>query len=216
MKRPVVLGLTGSIGMGKSTVAAMFRAEGVRVFDADAEVHRLQGPAGRAVAAIEALWPGTTGPLGVDRQKLGRAVLGDKAALHKLERLIHPEVAAAQRAFLRRHRARALVVLDIPLLFEKGGWRRVDAVAVVSAPAWMQRRRVLARPGMTATRLAQIRALQTPDAEKRRRADHVIDTGTSRAETRAQVRRLVACLRAHGVRYGGPCARSSSTPRPPA
>ncbi|WP_156680594.1 dephospho-CoA kinase [Sphingomonas profundi] len=199
----MILGLTGSIGMGKSTVAAMFRAAGVPVFDADAEVHRLQGPGGRLLAAIEALHPGTTGPGGVDRVALGRAVFGDAAALGRLERLIHPQVAAGQRAFLRRHRARRLVVLDIPLLFEKGGWRRVDRIAVVSAPAWMQRRRVLARPGMTQARLARILALQTPDAEKRRRADFVIPTGRGMATTRARVRHLVACLSRTPGRYEG-------------
>ncbi len=194
------LGLTGSIGMGKSTVAAMFRAEGVPVFDADAAVHALQGPAGRLLGAIEGLFPGTIGARGVDRQALGRIVLHDKAALARLERLIHPAVAAMQRDFLRRHRAHRLVVLDIPLLFEKGGWRRVDAVAVVSAPAWMQRRRVLARDGMTPARLARIRALQTPDAAKRARADFVIDTCATRRATRAAVRQLAACLRARAVR----------------
>ena len=194
------LGLTGSIGMGKSTVAAMFRAEGVPVFDADAAVHALQGPAGRLLGAIEALFPGTAGALGVDRQALGAVVLHDQAALHRLERLVHPAVGAMQREFLRRHRAQRLIVLDIPLLFEKGGVRRVDAVAVVSAPAWMQRARVLARPGMTAGRLARIRALQTPDAEKRARADFVIETGTTRDRTRRAVRQLTACLRARAVR----------------
>lgn len=199
----IVLGLTGSIGMGKSTVAAMFRAEGVPVFDADAAVHRLQGPGGALLAAIEALHPGTTGSKGVDRAALGHAVWGDRAALARLERLVHPAVAEAERAFLRRHRAHRIVLLDIPLLFEKGGWRRVDATAVVSAPAWVQRRRVLARAGMTPSRLAHILDLQTPDAEKRRRADFVIDTGRSRWATRAAVRRLVACLRAREVRYSG-------------
>ena len=206
----IILGLTGSIGMGKSTVAAMFRRQGVPVFDADAEVHRLQGRGGLLVAAIELLHPGTTNAAGVDRGKLGQAVLGDKAALARLERLIHPAVGRAQRNFLRRHRAHRLVVLDIPLLFEKGGWRRVDAVAVVSAPAWAQRRRVLARPGMSASKLARIRHLQTPDAEKRRRADFVIDTGTSRTQTAAQIRKLIACLRARGVRYSRACGKSSS------
>jgi dephospho-CoA kinase len=210
----IVLGLTGSIGMGKSTVTAMFRKLGVPVFDADAEVHRLQGPGGALLAAIERLHPGTTGARGVDRMRLGQAVLGDKTALARLERLIHPAVATAQRRFLRRHRARPVVVLDIPLLFEKGGWRRVDMVAVVSAPAWMQRRRVIARPGMTPAKLARIRALQTPDAEKRRRADIVIGTGVPRSATNGQVRRLVACLRARGGRYSPPCARSSSTRKP--
>lgn len=197
----LVLGLTGSIGMGKSTVAGMFRALGVPIFDADATVHRLQGPGGALVPAIEALFPGTTSAAGVDRGALGKAVLGDKAALARLEHLIHPEVARIRRDFLRRHRAHPLVVLDIPLLFEKGGWRKVDAVAVVSAPAWVQRRRVLARPGMSAGRLAHILALQMPDAEKRRRADFVIDTGRTVGRTNAQVRRLVACLRARQARY---------------
>jgi len=210
----IVLGLTGSIGMGKSTVAAMIRRMGLPVFDADAEVHRLQGPAGALVAAIEALHTGTTGPAGVDRAKLGQAVLHDRIALHRLERLIHPAVDRARRAFLRRHAARRLVVLDIPLLFEKGGWRHVDAIAVVSAPAWKQRARVLARPGMTPARLARIRALQTPDAEKRRRADFVIDTWVAPSETAAQIRHLLACLSARGVRYCQECARSSSTPKP--
>ena len=195
----IVLGLTGSIGMGKSTVAAMFRTARVPVFDADAEVRVLQGPAGRLLGAIEALHPGTTNAAGVDRGRLAQAVLGDRAALARLERLIHPEVDRARRAFLRRHRARPLVVLDIPLLFEKGGWRRVDAIAVVSAAAWQQRRRVLARPGLSAARLARIRALQLPDAAKRARADFVIPTGGTIGRTRGAVRAIVACLsRARG------------------
>jgi dephospho-CoA kinase len=196
----IVLGLTGSIGMGKSTVAAMFRAAGVPVFDADAAVHHLQGKDGRLVTAIEAAFPGTTGALGVDRAALGRTVLHDKAALRRLERLVHPAVVTMQRTFLRRHRGHRLVVLDIPLLFEKGGWRRVDRIAVVSAPAWVQRARVLARPGMTSARLARIRALQMSDAEKRRRADFVIENGGDLASTRAAVRQLIACLHARTVR----------------
>lgn len=190
----IVLGLTGSIGMGKSTVAAMIRRLGVPLFDADAAVHRLQGSGGALVAAIEALHPGTTDAGGVDRGRLGQAVLGDRMALARLERLIHPAVDTARRAFLRRHRARPLVVLDIPLLFEKGRWRRVDRVAVVWAAAWQQRRRVLARPGMTSARFARIRALQLPDHVKRARADIVIPTGGTRAATRAAVTRLVTCL----------------------
>jgi dephospho-CoA kinase len=212
----IVIGLTGSIGMGKSTVAQMFRREGVPVFDADAEVHRLQGPGGLLVAAIEALYPGTTNAAGVDRGRLGQAVLGDKAALARLERLIHPAVGKAQREFLRRHRARPIVLLDIPLLFEKGGWRRVDIVAVVSAPAWIQRRRVLTRPGMTPAKLARIRHLQVPDPEKRRRAECVIETGRTRAETAAQIRKLIACLQARGVRYSRACGKSSSIRKQPA
>lgn len=196
----IVLGLTGSIGMGKSTVAAMFRAQGVPVFDADAEVHRLQGPGGKLVAAIEARFPGTTGPGGVERGRLGAIVLADRAQLTALERLIHPAVERARRAFLRRHRGHRLVVVDVPLLFEKGGWRRVDAIAVVSAPLWKQRRRVLARPGMTPDRFAHVLSHQMPDREKRRRADHVIPTGGGMVETRGVVRRLVACLRARGGR----------------
>lgn len=195
-----VLGLTGSIGMGKSTVAAMFRTLGVPVFDADAEVRRLQGRGGRLVAAIERHYPGTVAEGVVDRAALAARVLGDAAALRRLELLIHPEVERARRAFVRRHRARRLVVVDIPLLFERGGWRRVDRVAVVSAPAWKQAARVLARPGMSPARLKQIRALQLPDHVKRARADIVIPTGGAINATRAAVRRIVACL---GRRRGG-------------
>lgn len=191
----IVLGLTGSIGMGKSTVAAMFRAEGVPVFDADAEVHRLQGPGGALVALIEREFPGTEKAGGIDRAVLSHYVLGDKAALHRLERIVHPPVAVARRNFLRRYRAKPLVVLDIPLLYEKGSHREVDQVAVVSAPAWMQRKRVMARAAMTAAKLAHIRALQVPDPVKRRRADHVIETGVQLHQTRARIRRLIACLR---------------------
>jgi dephospho-CoA kinase len=207
----IVLGLTGSIGMGKSTAAAMFRALGVPVFDADAEVHRLQGPGGRLLEAIETHFPGSTTERGVDRGILGKMVLGNGEALSRLERLIHPAVGESRRAFLRRHRARRLVVLDIPLLFEKGGWRNVDATVVVSAPAWMQARRDLARKGASAARLKAIRKLQVPDREKRRRADFVIDTGVQRHRTAAQISALVACLRVHGVRYCAECGKLSST-----
>lgn len=194
----IVLGLTGSIGMGKSTVAAMFRAEGVPVFDADAAVHRLQGPASALLPRIEAAFPGTTRPAsGVDRPALARAVWGDDAALRRLEGIMYPALARVRRDFLRRHRAHDLIVLDIPLLFEKGGWRSVDRIAVVSAPAWVQRRRVMARQGMTAARLRHILSLQTPDPEKRRRADYVIDTGQTKIATRASVRAVIACLRRH-------------------
>lgn len=189
-----VYGLTGSIGMGKSAVAAMLRRAGVPVFDADAEVHRLQGPGGALLPAIEARFPGTTGPKGVDRAKLGAAVFGHPQERRALEAIVHPAVQAARVRFLRRHRARSFVVLDIPLLFETGGQRRLDGVIVVTAPAWKQRRRVLARPGMTAKKFRQIVHLQTPDAEKRRRADYIIHTGTTFTDTRAQIRRLVACL----------------------
>lgn len=192
----IILGLTGSIGMGKSTVAAMFRAEGVPVFDADAEVHRLQGPGGALVDLIEQAFPGTASAGGIDRAVLSRYVLGDRAALHRLERIVHPAVAVARRNFLRRNRAQPLVVLDIPLLYEKNSHHLVDRVAVVSAPAWMQRKRVLARRGMTAAKLSHIRALQIPDAVKRKQADFIIETGVQKHETRTEIRRLIACLRA--------------------
>ncbi|MET0376993.1 MAG: dephospho-CoA kinase [Rhizorhabdus sp.] len=212
----IVLGLTGSIGMGKSTVARMFVRAGVPLFDADAEVHRLQGRGGRLVAAIEAAFPGTSGLHGIDRAVLGKVVLGDRAALHRLERIVHPAVAESRRRFLRRHRSRPLVVLDIPLLFEKKGWRQVDATVVVSAPAWKQARRVLARPGMNPLKLRHIRSLQIPDHVKRARADFVIDNGGSVGRTRAAVHHLITCLRARGVRYCRSCAKSFSTPKPPA
>jgi dephospho-CoA kinase len=189
-----ILGLTGSIGMGKSTVAAMFEEAGVPVFDADAAVHALQGPDGALVEAIEAAFPGTTGPTGVDRAKLGARVLGDPEALARLEAIVHPAVGQMRQAFLDRHRDAPLVVFDIPLLFEKTGKAGLDAVAVVSAPPEVQRARVLARPGMTAEKFERILSLQMPDAEKRARADFVIDTGVSHEETRAQVRQLVSCL----------------------
>ncbi len=212
----ILLGLTGSIGMGKSTVADMFRGAGVPVFDADAAVHRLQGPGGLLLPAIEAAFPGTTGARGVDRAALGAAVFGDHAALRRLERIVHPAVAQARDAFIRRHRAHRIVVDDVPLLFETHGEARVDAIVVVSAPAWMQRRRVLARPGMTERKFAQIVARQTPDIAKRRGADFIIPTGVGIARTRRHVLDLLACLRTRGVRYCRACARSSSTPKPPA
>ncbi|HEY0595571.1 dephospho-CoA kinase [Sphingopyxis sp.] len=196
LRRPFILGLTGSIGMGKSTAAMMFEREGVPVFDADAEVHRLQGPGGALVAVIEARFPGTTGPNGVDRQKLGALVLGNTHELAALEAIIHPAVGRAQKRFLARHRARDIVVLDIPLLFEKGGWRKVGAIAVVSAPAWMQRKRVMRRPGMTAAKLKAIRRLQVPDRVKRARADFVIETGRPKSETHRQIRFIASCFHA--------------------
>ena len=189
-----IVGLTGSIGMGKSTVAAMLRDRGVPVFDADAEVHRLQGPGGALVHAIAAAFPGTTGAAGVDRQALGARVLNDDVALRRLEAIVHPAIAAARRAFLDEHAESPLVVVDIPLLFEKGGDAAFDAVWVVSAPADVQRARVLARPGMTATRFESILARQMPDAEKRARATAVIDTGTTLDATRDQVDALVTCI----------------------
>ncbi len=195
------IGLTGSIGMGKSTVARMFAKAGVPLFDADAEVHRLQGRNGKLVAAIEAAFPGTAKEHGIDRAVLSKYVLGDREALRRLERIVHPAVAESRRLFLKRHRSRPLVLLDIPLLFEKKGWRQVDATVVVSAPAWKQARRVLARPNMNPLKLRHIRSLQVPDHIKRARADFVIDNGGSIERTRAQIRHLITCLRAHGVRY---------------
>lgn len=189
--RPFILGLTGSIGMGKSAVAAMFRGLGVPVFDADAAVHELQGPGGACVSPIERAFPGTTGSQGVDRQKLGAAVFGNAEALKLLESIVHPEVAEMRRAFLADNANAPLIVFDIPLLYEKTGQHGLDAVAVVSAPADLQRERVLARPGMTVEKFEQILKLQVPDAEKRELADHVIDTGVSLAETRHAVQQLV-------------------------
>lgn len=194
MSRPRILGLTGSIAMGKSTVAGMLRDLGVPVFDADAAVHELQGPNGALLPAIEAAFPGTTGPQGVDRAKLGAAVFADREKLARLEAIVHPAVGAMRRDFMTSHADKPLVVFDIPLLYEKGHAEGLDAVAVVSAPAELQRQRVLARPGMTVEKFQQILALQVPDAEKRARADFVIDTGTTLAETRDQVIRLVATL----------------------
>ena len=195
MTRPFILGLTGSIGMGKSTVAAMFKAAGVPVFDADAEVRAMQGPGGELVPAIEAAFPGSTDATGVLRDSLGVKVFGDPDALARLEAIVHPAVASKRAAFLIEHAGAPIVVFDIPLLFEKGGAEYVDRVVVVSAPAEQQRRRVLARPGMTAEKFAHILELQVPDAEKRARADHVIDTGTTLAATEAAVTALIDELR---------------------
>lgn len=195
MTRPFILGLTGSIGMGKSAVAAMLRGLDVPVFDADAEVHVLQGPGGALIPAIEAEFPGSTDANGVKRAELGARVFGDPAALKRLEAIVHPAVAASRARFMAEHAAAPLIVFDIPLLYEKTGRHGLDAVAVVSAPAEMQRERVLARPGMTTEKFERILALQVPDADKRARADHVIDTGLTLAETRHKVAALVHELR---------------------
>lgn len=190
----IVLGLTGSIGMGKSTVARMFADEGVPVFDADAAVRQLQGPGGSLLAPIEAAFPGSTGAGGVDRDNLASRVLADRAVLRQLEAIVHPAVGEAREAFLAAHRDAPLVLLDIPLLFETGGDARVDKVAVVSADPEIQRLRTLARPGMTPEKFARILIHQTPDAEKRKRADFVIPTDVEMDETRRSVRRIIACL----------------------
>ncbi|TPM26076.1 dephospho-CoA kinase [Mesorhizobium sp. B2-3-4] len=190
----IVLGLTGSIGMGKSTTAKMFAEAGVPVHDSDETVHRLY--AGKAAPLVEAAFPGTTAGGVVDRAKLGARVLGDAAALKQLEAIIHPLVRADADAFLARHRnaGESIAVLDIPLLFETGGRGRVDKIVVVSAPAEIQRQRVLARPGMSEEKLASILAKQVPDAEKRRLADFVVDTGQGLEAARAQVDAIIAEL----------------------
>lgn len=192
---PFILGLTGSIAMGKSTVAAMFADFGVPVFDADAAVREMQGPNGALLPAIEAAFPGSTGPEGLFREKLAKQVFADDDALAVLEAIVHPAVRAAREQFLVENAAAGLVVFDIPLLFEKGGAEQVDAICVVSAPEDIQRERALSRAGMTEERLGQILGLQMPSAEKRARADHIIDTGVSLDETRAQVAGLVNRLR---------------------
>jgi dephospho-CoA kinase len=186
-----VLGLTGSLGMGKSTTARFFAEEGVPVHDADAVVHGLYD--GEAAAAIEAAFPGTTTAGKVDREKLATRVLGDSGALKRLEEIVHPLVQAAERRLLAEAEARGekVAVLDIPLLFETGGEERVDAVVVVSAPADVQRSRALERPGMTVDKLDAILAKQMPDEEKRRRADFVVDTSRGFAAARAEVRAIL-------------------------
>ncbi len=194
MTRPKIIGLTGSIGMGKSTVAGMFVEAGIPVFDADAEVRAMQGAGGELLPAIEAAFPGSTGPDGVDRDRLGHQVFADTAALALLEAIVHPAVAARRAAFLAAHADKRAVVFDIPLLFERGGHESVDTIVVVSAPEDVQRARVLARPGMTREKFDHIYGLQLHDSEKRARADHVIDTGTTLAETRAAVAALIASL----------------------
>jgi len=196
MKKQLIIGLTGSIGMGKSAVAAMLADQGIPVFDADAAVHDMQKPGGAMLPAIEKAFPGTTGAGGVDRQTLGAAVFGDRDRLALLESIIHPAVAARRAAFLKAHVDAEIIVFDIPLLFEKGGEAKVDAVVVVSAPYAVQRARVLQRPGMTPDKFDQIVALQMNDADKRARADYVIDTGQDMQATRKDVRELVKKLRA--------------------
>jgi dephospho-CoA kinase len=190
----IVIGLTGSIGMGKSTTARMFSDAGVPVHDSDETVHRLY--AGAAAPLVEREFPGTVVDGVVDRAALGRQVIGDKQALEKLEKIIHPLVRADADAFLARHRAAGapLAVLDIPLLFETGGRDRVDKVVVVSAPAEIQRERVLARPGMSEAKFAAILASQVADEEKRRQADFVIDTGDGMDAAREAVATIIAAL----------------------
>lgn len=189
-----ILGLTGSIGMGKTTTARLFAEEGVPVHDADAVVHRLYE--GEAVPLIEAAFPGTTVAGRVDRDKLAQYVVGDAAAIKRLEAIVHPLVRRAEEAFLSEARARGerVAVLDIPLLYETGGDNRVDAVVVVSAPADVQRQRVMQRPGMTVEKMEALIAKQMPDAEKRRRADFIVDSGQGIDHARAQVRQILQSI----------------------
>jgi dephospho-CoA kinase len=228
-----ILGLTGSIAMGKSTASRAFRTFGVPVFDADAAVHRLLAPGGRAVAPVGAAFPYCLAPGGgIDRKALGRLVFDDPAALARLEAIVHPMVEAAEHRFLARTAGdrRPLVVLDVPLLYETGRERRVDAVAVVSAPLFVQAQRLRARPGMSPARLATIAARQMADAEKRRRADFVIPTGLERRRSLLAVARVIDAVRGRpgqawprawqeqggrsGARAGGGRSRRSDLGKP--
>lgn len=193
----IIIGLTGSIGMGKSTVAAMFAEEGVPVLDSDATVHALYAPGGAAVAPVEAAFPGVIKDGGIDRAALSTHVVGNAEAIKRLEEIVHPLVRVAQAEIMQAHRdaGAAFLLTDIPLLFEGNGHKLVDKTVVVSAPADVQRVRVMARPGMTEAKFEAILARQMPDAEKRARADFVIDTGVSFDETRAQVRAVLDALR---------------------
>jgi dephospho-CoA kinase len=188
------LALTGSIGMGKSTVAQMFERAGIPVFDADAVVRALQGPGGELVAAIEQHFPGTTGANGVDRDALSQRVLADPEELARLEAIVHPAVHRARAKFLLDNQDKPALLFEIPLLFETGGHEAFDKVIVVSAPAEVQRVRVLARPGMSEEKLDALLARQMPDSEKRRLADFVVDTGGDLSTTEKQVRYILSCL----------------------
>jgi dephospho-CoA kinase len=188
------IGLTGSIGMGKSTVAQMFERAGVPVFDADAVVRQLQAPGGGLVEKIGELFPGCVRAGTLDRECLAEIVLADRAKLAQLEQIVHPAVRDAREGFIADHAGAGAAVFEIPLLFETDGESDFDKVIVVSAPADVQRSRVLKRAGMSTARLDSILARQTPDAEKRRRADFVIDTGGDLSTTEAQVREILACL----------------------
>lgn len=202
----VILGLTGSIGMGKSTAARMFRRMGVPVYDADAAVHEALAQGGAGVVPVEEAFPGVVRDGAVDRQELGKRVFNDPDALRRLEAILHPIALEARRTFLRRTARRRvpLVVLDIPLLFETGGEDKVDAVVVVTAPRFVQTQRVLARPGMTPEKLAGIRARQTPEAEKRKRADFVVPTGRGKGETLRHLARIVTLAKQWRGRHWPP------------
>jgi dephospho-CoA kinase len=191
----ILLGLTGSIGMGKTTTAALFRQEGVPVYDADAAVHALYAPGGAAVAPVEAAFPGVCVNGMIDRQRLSARITCDPAALSRLEAIVHPLVAAERAAFLESAKASDVAVLDIPLLFETGAEVLVQAVVVVSAPPQVQRMRVLSRPGMSDAKLAALLARQTPDAEKRRRADFIIETDAGVEAAGLRVAEILATVR---------------------
>ena len=190
----IKIAITGSIGMGKSTVAAMFAEANIPVFDADAEVRSMQGPGGKLVHLIEERFPGSTRAGAVDRDLLGARVLGDRDALAALELIVHPAVMVRREAFIADHRDAPALLFDIPLLFETSGQAAFDTVIVVSAPVEVQRQRVLQRPGMTAAKFDHILARQWPDAVKRAQADFTIYTSVSLAETRSQVDKILACL----------------------
>jgi dephospho-CoA kinase len=212
-----LLGLTGSIGMGKSTASAGFRCFGIRVFDSDAAVHALLAPGGAAVGAVDAAFPGCLDSAGgIERAALGRHVFDDPARLARLEAILHPLVRTAQRRFLARCCAagRRLVVLDVPLLYETGGERLVDAVAVVSARAIVQAQRVLKRPGMSVERLAAVLRRQLPDAVKRRRADFLIRTDLDLRQAKLQIAGIIDAARARPARawpHRWPLMRDSSS-----
>jgi dephospho-CoA kinase len=188
------IALTGSIGMGKSTVAKMFERAGVPVFDADAVVHQLQGPGGGLVEKIGEIFPGCVRCGTLDRECLAQIVLADPAKLAILEGIVHPAVREARDGFIAAHKEGPALLFEIPLLFETGGEKEFDKVVVVSAPAHIQRARVLERTGMSAAKLESILARQMPDEEKRRQADFVVDTGTDLSTTESQVRDILACL----------------------
>ena len=194
------IALTGSIGMGTSTVAKMFEEAGVPVFDADAVVRALQGPGGGLVEKIGEVFPGCVRSGTLDRECLATIVLSDREKLATLEGLVHPAVREARERFIAGHPDSPVLVFEIPLLFETGGERDFDKVVVVSAPADVQRARVLERPGMSAAKLDLILARQTPDEEKRAKADFVIDTGTDLSTTESQIRDILACLGVTGTR----------------
>ncbi len=192
-----VLGLTGSVGMGKSTTAALFKEAGIPVHDADAVVHRLMGPAGQAVAKVEAAFPGTAGPNGIDRKKLGQIVFGETSKLRQLEGILHPLVTKDREKFLFQAgiRRAKLVVFDVPLLFETSGEALCDATVLVTAPHFVQTARFLARPGMTSARLSEIRKKQMSDAAKRRLARYIVPTGRGKRPVRLFVNSLIRDLK---------------------